>query len=150
MTRTLYYASDIHGSDVCFRKFLNAARFYGADILVMGGDVSGKAVVPIVPGGGGHLVRQLHGDRVLDRAELDQVLTRIRDRGTKESAADEAGWMLDFCVREGLLFEKGGYLYNRFQLIPSFVIEKEQLDRAVDILDRAMSMAEQRSGITAG
>jgi len=56
--------------------------------------------------------------------------------------------MLDFCVREGLLFEKGGYLYNRFQLIPSFVIEKELIDRAIDILDRAMAEAEARSGIT--
>lgn len=80
-TRTLYYASDIHGSDVCWRKFLNAARFYGADLLVMGGDVSGKAVVPIVAAPGGHLVRQLTGERVLGQAELDQVETRIRDMG---------------------------------------------------------------------
>ncbi len=72
----------------------------------------------------------------------------VRSRVTKEPAADEAAWMLDFCVREGLLFEKGGYYYNRFQLIPSLVIEKDAIDRAVDILDRAMAMAEQRSGIT--
>ncbi|HEY2690638.1 MAG TPA: hypothetical protein VGJ50_19515, partial [Streptosporangiaceae bacterium] len=63
-------------------------------------------------------------------------------------AAEESAWMLDFCVREGLLFEKGGYYYNRFQLIPSLVIEKETIDRAVNILDRAMTMAETRSGIT--
>jgi uncharacterized protein len=81
MTRTLYYASDIHGSDVCWRKFLNAARFYGADVLVMGGDVSGKAVVPVVSTPGGHLVRQLSGERLLDRAGLDQMETRIRDMG---------------------------------------------------------------------
>jgi 4-aminobutyrate aminotransferase len=74
----------------------------------------------------------------------------VRSRRTKEPAADEAAWMLDFCVREGLLFEKGGYYYNRFQLIPSLVIEKDAVDRAVDILDRAMTMAEQRSGITGG
>ena len=80
-TRTLYYASDIHGSDVCWRKFLNAARFYGADLLVMGGDVSGKAVVPIVAVPGGHLVRQITGEKVLGQAELDQVETRIRDMG---------------------------------------------------------------------
>jgi 4-aminobutyrate aminotransferase-like enzyme len=55
--------------------------------------------------------------------------------------------MLDFCVREGLLFEKGGYYYNRFQLIPSLVIEKDGIDRAIDILDRAMAMAMARSGI---
>jgi 4-aminobutyrate aminotransferase-like enzyme len=72
----------------------------------------------------------------------------VRSRVTKEPAADEATWMLDYCVREGLLFEKGGYYSNRFQLIPSLVIEKDSIDRAVDILDGAMTMAEQRSGVT--
>jgi uncharacterized protein len=81
MTRTVYYASDIHGSDVCFRKFLNAARFYGADILVMGGDVSGKAVVPIVSAPGGYLARQVTGEKLLNTAELDQVEAKIRDMG---------------------------------------------------------------------
>jgi uncharacterized protein len=81
VTRTIYYASDIHGSDVCWRKFLNAARFYGADVLVMGGDVSGKAVVPIVSAPGGYLVRQMTGDKVLTTAELDQIEARIRDMG---------------------------------------------------------------------
>ena len=60
----------------------------------------------------------------------------------------EAAWMLDFCVREGLLFEKGGYYYNRFQLIPPWSSRKTWIDRAVHILDRAMTMAEQRSGIS--
>jgi hypothetical protein len=44
---------------------------------------------------------------------------------------------------------EGGYYYNRFQLIRSLVIDKEGIDRAVDILDRAMTMAQARSGITA-
>ena len=83
----------------------------------------------------------------IDSRGLFVGLEFVRNRATKEPAAEEAGWMLDFCVREGLLFEKGGYLYNRFQLIPSLVIEKELIDRAVDILDRAMTMAEARSGI---
>ena len=48
MTMRIYFATDIHGSEVCWRKFLNAARFYDADLLIMGGDVSGKAVVPVV------------------------------------------------------------------------------------------------------
>ncbi len=45
MTITIYYASDIHGSNRCFRKFLNAAKFYKAQVLVMGGDVLGKTIV---------------------------------------------------------------------------------------------------------
>jgi 4-aminobutyrate aminotransferase len=85
----------------------------------------------------------------IDARGLFVGLEFVKDRATKEPAAEESAWMLDFCVREGLLFEKGGYYYNRFQLIPSLVIEKETIDRAVDILDRAMTMAETRSGITA-
>jgi len=79
----VYYATDIHGSEVCWRKFLNAGRFYGADILIMGGDVSGKAVIPIVSRpGGGYLIRQLTGNKVLTAADVSQAETRIRDMGS--------------------------------------------------------------------
>ncbi len=47
----LFYASDIHGSERCFLKFLNAAKFYGAQALILGGDLTGKAVIPIVKTG---------------------------------------------------------------------------------------------------
>ena len=46
----IFYASDVHGSDRCFRKFLGARKFYGADALVLGGDITGKAIVPLVRG----------------------------------------------------------------------------------------------------
>jgi uncharacterized protein len=42
-----FYAADIHGSEVCWRKFLNAGSFYRADVLILGGDIVGKAIVPI-------------------------------------------------------------------------------------------------------
>jgi uncharacterized protein len=78
----VYYATDIHGSEVCWRKFLNAGRFYNADVLILGGDVTGKAVVPVVAAaGGGFRVRQFSGDRVLDADELAATETRIRDMG---------------------------------------------------------------------
>jgi len=47
-TLKIFFATDIHGSEKCFRKFLNAAKFYGVDVLIMGGDITGKVVVPIV------------------------------------------------------------------------------------------------------
>ena len=43
----LFVASDLHGSNVCFKKFVNGAEFYGANLLVLGGDLTGKAVIPI-------------------------------------------------------------------------------------------------------
>jgi Icc-related predicted phosphoesterase len=43
----LYFATDIHGSERCFRKFLAAAKTYEADALILGGDIAGKGLVPI-------------------------------------------------------------------------------------------------------
>jgi Icc-related predicted phosphoesterase len=78
----VYFATDIHGSEVCWRKFLNAGRFYQADVLILGGDVTGKAVVPVTAAaGGGFRVRQFSGMRVLDAGELAAAETKIRDMG---------------------------------------------------------------------
>jgi len=43
----IFFATDVHGSEITFRKFTNAAKFYRANVLVLGGDVTGKSVVPI-------------------------------------------------------------------------------------------------------
>ena len=43
----IFFATDIHGSDRLFRKFLAAATVYEADALILGGDIVGKAIVPI-------------------------------------------------------------------------------------------------------
>jgi uncharacterized protein len=57
----IFFATDIHGSERCFRKFLNAAAFYKADALIMGGDITGKMLVPVVAEGNGRYVVELFG-----------------------------------------------------------------------------------------
>jgi Icc-related predicted phosphoesterase len=78
----IFFATDIHGSEVCWRKFLNSAAFYKADLVVLGGDVTGKAMVPITEHNGYWQVT-LRGEtmRLDTRAELDDVMTRIRNSG---------------------------------------------------------------------
>ena len=49
----LFFATDIHGSEVCWKKFLNSGAHYKADVVILGGDMTGKALVPIVDDGGG-------------------------------------------------------------------------------------------------
>jgi uncharacterized protein len=49
----LFFATDIHGSEVCWRKFLNSGQHYEADVVILGGDMTGKALVPIVDDGDG-------------------------------------------------------------------------------------------------
>jgi Icc-related predicted phosphoesterase len=44
----LLFATDVHGSDRCFRKFLNAGSLYQVDFLILGGDITGKVLVPLV------------------------------------------------------------------------------------------------------
>jgi uncharacterized protein len=79
----VFFATDIHGSETCWRKFLNAAAFYKADMVILGGDVTGKVMVPIVSLRPGHWEVTFGGQRVqLDtEAELDNIKRKIRDRG---------------------------------------------------------------------
>ena len=119
----VFFATDIHGSEICWRKFLNAAAFYKADMVVLGGDVTGKVLVPILamPGywevsfGGQRL-------RLETRAELDEIQRKIRDRGSYPSvmAPDE----LD------ALSEADGSVDRRFTLEMT-----RGLDRWLDMAD---------------
>ena len=69
-TVRIFFASDLHGSTVCFKKFLNGAQFYGANVLVMGGDLTGKAVIPLCEQEDGTLLaHQAGGERRLTTAE---------------------------------------------------------------------------------
>ncbi len=74
---TLFFATDVHGSEVCFRKFVNAAQFYGADLLVLGGDLTGKVVVPLVESRPGVHLAQAHGRT--ETIEADGLASFERD-----------------------------------------------------------------------
>ena len=79
----LYYASDIHGTEVLWKKFLNAPKVYNARVLVMGGDITGKVVIPIVLEEDGTWSARLFGGRqqARDEAELDSLERRVRGNG---------------------------------------------------------------------
>jgi Icc-related predicted phosphoesterase len=63
----LYFATDLHGSETCWRKFLNAGQHYKADVIVLGGDMTGKALVPVIHDGGDHW----HATLLENRTELE-------------------------------------------------------------------------------
>ena len=79
----LFFATDIHGSDICWSKFLNAGKFYEADVLILGGDMTGKAVVPFVHQGGDHYkVTLLEQEFQITTAdELADMKKKVRSRG---------------------------------------------------------------------
>jgi Icc-related predicted phosphoesterase len=87
----IFYATDVHGSERTWRKFLNAGRFYEADVLVMGGDVMGKLTIPIIREGDGHHRATIHGrvEHVETAAEADALRQTIGDLGFYHTTLDE-------------------------------------------------------------
>jgi Icc-related predicted phosphoesterase len=80
----LFYAADIHGSERVFRKFLNAAPFYRADAVIFGGDITGKAIVPLVEFEPGRYRAHVSSgvQEVDDGAALRTLESYIRDQGS--------------------------------------------------------------------
>jgi Icc-related predicted phosphoesterase len=77
----VFFAADLHGSTPAWRKFVNAASFYGADALVFGGDLMGKALVPIVRREG-RLRAEVGGRTVeVEPSDLRTVTERIEVAG---------------------------------------------------------------------
>ncbi len=79
----LFFATDVHGSETTFRKWLNAAQHYGADVLLMGGDLTGKMLVPIVEERDGSYTARFEGSvvRVDDQRGLADLEKALRQRG---------------------------------------------------------------------
>jgi Icc-related predicted phosphoesterase len=78
----LFFATDIHGSDVCWKKFINAAKFFDCQVLVMGGDMTGKMLVPIVNvGKEAFRIRFAGEDRVVRAEEMPRYRKLISDSG---------------------------------------------------------------------
>ncbi len=73
----LYVVSDIHASERAWRKMLNAARMrlYKADVVLYAGDLTGKAMVPIVETEPGVFEAEVAGTS--RRARAEEELQRI-------------------------------------------------------------------------
>lgn len=79
----IFFSADIHGSDRCFRKWLNAAKATRANALVFGGDLAGKILQPIIDLGAGRYTSDLYGEaiEVEGASALDELIVRIRNAG---------------------------------------------------------------------
>jgi uncharacterized protein len=110
MARTrIYFVTDLHGSSLCFRKFVNAAPIYKADVLILGGDVAGKAIQQIVHRPGDRWQSRFIGNDYLvtDGQELARLEKLIADHGYYPYRAEpgeletlrEAGTLDDLFLR---------------------------------------------------
>ena len=87
----LFFASDFHGSQRIFRKFLNAAKHYEADVLIMGGDVVGKLAIPVIREGNGGYRAHLMGktEHLEGQTDLQGFEDRLGTLGYYSKIMDE-------------------------------------------------------------
>ena len=92
----LFFATDLHGSERTFRKFINAGKFYNANVIIMGGDISGKLLVPIIKETNGNYRATLQGtiERLTTQTELDELTTRLGTLGFYHKVMDEAEFLV--------------------------------------------------------
>jgi len=87
----LFFATDLHGSERTFRKFVNAGKFYEVNVIVMGGDIQGKLMIPIIKETNGYHRATLQGrvEQLTTQEELDGLKTRLDVLGFYHKIMDE-------------------------------------------------------------
>jgi Icc-related predicted phosphoesterase len=87
----LFFATDLHGSERTYRKFINAGKFYDVDILIMGGDITGKLLIPIIKENNDHYRATLQGrvEKITTQAELENLINRLGTLGFYHKIMDE-------------------------------------------------------------
>lgn len=75
----LFYATDIHGSERTYKKFINAGKFYNVNVIVMGGDITGKLLIPIIKENHGHYraTVQNNVENLTTEEELINLIERL-------------------------------------------------------------------------
>jgi uncharacterized protein len=79
----LFFATDVHGSEICWKKFVSAGKFYEVEALILGGDMTGKAIVPIIAQGKDkYKVTLLDQESILTgQEEVGKMVQLIQNRG---------------------------------------------------------------------
>jgi Icc-related predicted phosphoesterase len=79
----IFFVTDIHGSNLCYRKFLNALKAYNVDVGILLGDLTGKVLVPLIEraAGGWETTLMSHHTDVNSQEELDKLKKTIETLG---------------------------------------------------------------------
>ncbi len=87
----LFFATDLHGSERTYRKFINAGKFYDVNVLVMGGDIQGKLLIPIIKESNGHYRATVQGrvEHMSTEGELNNLKARLDTLGFYHKVMEE-------------------------------------------------------------
>jgi Icc-related predicted phosphoesterase len=135
----IFFATDVHASERTFSKFLNAASFYKADTLILGGDVTGKLVVPIFEKENGTFEVVLLGQHLnLNNKEaLDEIKSRIGLLGFYHYMTNKSEW-----VEIDSSLERYHALYEKLAL--------ERLEKWISTAEQRLSKENVRMYVTGG
>jgi Icc-related predicted phosphoesterase len=89
----IFFSSDIHGSESCFKKLLMVPGLYKATVVIVGGDITGKALIPIISKGNGSFETHFLGEKIVINSidKLNSLKERIRSIGFYPYITDEKG-----------------------------------------------------------
>jgi len=77
----ILFCTDLHGSERCYRKFLNAAKAYHVDALILGGDLTGKVIVPLTRAPGMQSVVRGDSGALVGIDDLSRLEKELADQG---------------------------------------------------------------------
>jgi hypothetical protein len=88
----LFFVTDIHGSELCFRKFISALDIYNVDVGIVLGDLAGKMVVPIIRKDDGKHEANFLGENLIlkDDQAVQNLLKRTAAIGFYHYFTDQA------------------------------------------------------------
>jgi Icc-related predicted phosphoesterase len=99
----LFFVTDVHGSTTCFKKFIRSVRRSSPpDVLILGGDITGKLVIPVVTDESDTATIKLQG--------RDQHLAK-GDIPAFEAEAERVGWYVYRCDED--TFRKYSFDVNK-------------------------------------
>ncbi|MEM3161544.1 MAG: metallophosphoesterase [Candidatus Bathyarchaeia archaeon] len=90
-TTRILFATDMHGSEGTWRKFLNASAMLKVNVAICGGDLTGKMVVPIVRNKDGtYTYYHLKKTHTINAGELERAIKEIKGIGYYPYVTDES------------------------------------------------------------
>jgi Icc-related predicted phosphoesterase len=140
MDTRIWFVTDLHGSTLCFRKFLNSIRSRKRpDVLVIGGDLTGKTVVPIIAESRARWFTLYEGKRsdFVGEGEVSRFKARLADCG-------EYGWT---CTVDALHAVRDDPAAEAAMVAE---LKRERLVEWMELADQRLAASECRVFINAG
>lgn len=87
----ILFVTDLHGSELTFRKLLSSLKVWSPDVFIAGGDVAGKGLLPVLDSGNGTVrVRWMGEERDVARDQYQEIATNAAQLGFYPYLADAA------------------------------------------------------------